>query len=75
MASILGIPHAGVHVDVLAGHTRTPTFLALNPNGKVPLPEIGDGRHLTESNAILNYLAAGTDLLPTEHFGRAKVLL
>lgn len=74
LASILGTEHEWVHVDVLAGHTRTPAFLALNPNGKVPLLELDDGRQLSESNAILNYLASHTDLLPTDDFDRAKVL-
>lgn len=74
LACILGIEHEWVHVDVFAGHTRTPAFLALNPNGKVPFVELDDGRQLSESNAILNYLASHTDLLPTDDFDRAKVL-
>jgi glutathione S-transferase len=74
LASHLEIPHDWVHVDILSGATRKPEFLARNPNGKIPVLEIDDGRTLAESNAILNYLAAGTRYLPEEGFARAKVL-
>ena len=74
LASILGIEHEWVHVDILGGETGTAEFLARNPNGKIPLLELADGRCLSESNAILNYLAAGSALLPDDTFQRAKVL-
>jgi glutathione S-transferase len=74
LASYLGLDHEWVHVDILAGETRTGAFLAKNPNGKIPLLELDDGRYLAESNAILNFLADGTRYLPTEPFARAKVL-
>ena len=67
-------PYEWVEVDSAHGGTRTPEFLALNPNGKVPVLEIGDGRVLPESNAILFYLAEGTAWLPQDHFARAQVL-
>ena len=51
-----------VELDIRTGVTRTPEFLALNPNGRVPLLELDDGTTLAESNAILFYLAAGTPL-------------
>jgi glutathione S-transferase len=70
----LGIEHDWVHVDILSGGTRTPEFLARNPNGKLPLLALGDGRHLAESNAILNYLADGTPLAPADRWQRAEVL-
>jgi glutathione S-transferase len=35
---------------------------------------LNDGSTLTESNAILNFLAAGTEFLPADHFLRAQVL-
>ncbi|MGK7872416.1 MAG: glutathione S-transferase family protein [Xenococcaceae cyanobacterium] len=74
LASLLDIDHEWVHVDILAGETQTNDFLLLNPNGKIPLLSLDDGRFLSESNAILNYLAAGSDLLPKDDFVRAKVL-
>ena len=50
--------------------TRTADFLAKNPNGKVPLLELEDGRLLAESNAMLLYLAEGTRLLPADRYER-----
>jgi glutathione S-transferase len=70
----LAIEHDWLHVDILSGGTRTPEFLARNPNGKLPLLALGDGRHLAESNAILNYLADGTPLAPSDRWQRAEVL-
>src|SRR5437667_3966905 len=39
----LKLPHDWVHVDILDKQTRTPAFLAKNPNGKIPLLEIEEG--------------------------------
>ena len=61
-------------VDVVKGETRTPDFLAMNPNGKVPLIVLENGETLAESNAILHYLAEGSRYLPTDALARAKVL-
>jgi glutathione S-transferase len=71
---LLGQDYRWVEVDSTAGETRTPAFLARNPNGKVPLLELDDGRTLAESNAILCYLADGSPLLPAERWQRAQVL-
>jgi glutathione S-transferase len=59
---------------LLDGLTRKPEFLAKNPNGRVPLLELDDGRYLAESNAILWYLSEGTPLLPADRWARAEVL-
>ena len=69
----LGIAFRHVEVNSLDGSTRKPDFLAKNPNGKVPLLETEDGRHLAESNAMLLYLAEGTRFLPRDRFERALV--
>jgi len=74
LAALLDIKHEWIHVDILAGATRSEEFLAMNPNGKIPLLELDDGRMLWESNAILNYLATDTVLLPQDRFLRAQVL-
>ncbi|HEX7054028.1 MAG TPA: glutathione S-transferase family protein [Burkholderiales bacterium] len=70
----LALPYRWVEVDSTQGETRTPAFLAKNPNGKVPTLELSDGTCLPESNAILNYLAHGTPLLPDGRLERARVL-
>lgn len=71
---LLGIEHEWVHVDIMQGESRTAEFLAMNPNGKVPVIRLPDGRYLFESNAILNYLAGGTKYLPADRYARAQVL-
>jgi glutathione S-transferase len=70
----LGRPYRWVETDSVNGATRTPEFLAKNPNGKVPLLELADGRLLPESDAILCYLAEGSAFLPSGAWQRAQVL-
>jgi len=70
----LGTRYDWVEVNSAEGQTRTPEFLALNPNGKVPLVQRSDGRVLVESNAILFWLAEGTPYLPTDGWQRAQAL-
>lgn len=67
LARHLSLPVEFVHVNLGKGEHKTPAFLAMNPNGKVPV--LVDGATtLWESNAILCYLAskAGSDLWPTD---------
>ncbi len=63
-----------VHMDILAGETQRLEFLKINPNGKIPVLELKSGQTLTESNAILNYLAHNSNFLPEDNFTRAHVL-
>lgn len=70
----LGIPYTLVEVDILRGETRTPQFLAMNPNGRVPLLEVAPKRYLPESNAILWYIGGGTPLVPEDPIERAEAL-
>lgn len=69
----LGRPFRHVEVNSVTGETRLPGFLARNPNGKVPLLELDDGRLLAESNAMLLYLGEGTRFLPADAYQRALV--
>jgi glutathione S-transferase len=62
--ALLNAPYRAIEVDILRGESRTPDFLAKNPSGQVPLLEVGEGRYLAESNAILWYVAGGTPLAP-----------
>jgi glutathione S-transferase len=70
----LRIPYRLVEVDILKGESRTPEFLAKNPNGQVPLLEVAPGRYLAESNAILWHLVSGTPLRPADRIDRARAL-
>jgi glutathione S-transferase len=56
-----------VRVDLSKGANRTPGYLAINPNGKVPALTDGEAK-LWEANAIMAYLAraAGSDLWPRD---------
>jgi glutathione S-transferase len=68
-----GLPFRWVEIDVIAGASRTAQFLALNPNGRVPLLQWPDGRLLAESNAMLLHLGEGSLWLPRDPYQRAKV--
>ncbi|HEX6011768.1 MAG TPA: glutathione S-transferase family protein [Geminicoccaceae bacterium] len=70
----LGLPFERIELDILKGETRTPEFLAKNPNGRIPALELEDGTVLAESDAILFYLAEGTPFLPEGRLERAQVL-
>ncbi|MFO1454653.1 MAG: glutathione S-transferase family protein [Steroidobacteraceae bacterium] len=70
----LGLPYAWSDLDIFHGASRTPEFLAKNPNGRIPTLELEDGTFLAESNAILWYLAEGTPFLPDGRLGRAQAL-
>lgn len=65
VAKYLNSPVDFVRVDLAKGEHKTPGYLAINPNGKVPALEIGDVK-LWEADAIMAYLArfAGSDLMP-----------
>ena len=67
------LPFRWVEVDILKGQSRTPEYLAMNPNGRVPLLQFPDGRYLAESNAMLLHLGEGSRWLPHDAFARAKV--
>ena len=68
-----GLPFRWIEVDVFQRETRTPEFLAKNPNGRVPLLELPDGRRLAESNAMLLHLGEDTAWIPRDPYLRAKV--
>lgn len=74
MLNLLGVEYHWVPVDILKGETQTAAFLEKNPNGKIPVLELEDGTCLWESNAILNFLADGSQYLPSEPRLRTQVL-
>ena len=74
LTSLLDIKHEWVEVDILASETQTDSFLKMNPNGKIPLLELDDGTYISESNAILNYLAFESTLGGSCRFTTSKIL-
>lgn len=74
MLHLLGQPYEWVAMDILKDETQSEAFLAKNPNGKIPVLELEDGTCLWESNAILNFLADGSEFLPSEPRLRTQVL-
>jgi glutathione S-transferase len=70
----LGIPYERVTVDIFDGGTLTDEFGRLNPARTTPVLETDDGHALVESNAILVYLAEGSELLPVDPIERAQAL-
>lgn len=76
VADYLGIEYTWKEVDLLEKETQTSEFLKLNPAGQVPVAQWSDGRVLTQSNAIMHYLAEGVghSLIPSTQFGKAEML-
>jgi glutathione S-transferase len=60
VAKYLGAPVEYVRIDLATGENRTPAFLAMNPNGKVPVLQDGETT-LWEANAIMCHLARVTE--------------
>jgi glutathione S-transferase len=69
----LKLPYVWAEIDTMKGGSRTADFLKLNPWGQVPTVEFDDGRTLAQSNAIMRYLARGSDLVPADAFAAAKM--
>jgi glutathione S-transferase len=62
-----------IQLDIMKGGSRTPQFLAMNPNGRIPLLEVPGRGYLPESHAIISFLAEGSHLIPTDAFERARM--
>jgi len=70
----LYIPFERIELNILQGETRTPDFLAKNPNGRIPVLEIQLNQFLCESNAIIFYLSQGTQFFPKDAWQQAQVM-
>ena len=70
----LALPYSWIAIDTLKRETRSAEFLKLNGAGQVPVVEFDDGRTLAQSNAIIRYLARGSDLIPADAFAAARKL-
>ena len=74
LLGLLRTPYRTREVALFQNESRSEAFLKLNPVGAVPVLELDDGRAIAESNAILMYLADGTQFLPGDRFTRAKAV-
>lgn len=74
LLAMQGIAYERIDVDIIKGESRNDEFMRRNPNGRVPTLDLGDGRYLWESNAILYFLAAGSRWLPDDRLQQAQVL-
>ncbi len=74
VARFLDLAHDWRDVDIMAGDTRADWFLDINPFGQIPAVSFADGRVLTQSNAIMLYLAEGSALIPADGFERARMM-
>lgn len=73
VTNMLDIEHQWINIDIMKKETFTDSFLKMNPNGKIPLLQLDDGRFLSESNAIINYLIAGSKLDVMDRYDSTKV--
>jgi glutathione S-transferase len=74
MLALLDIPYERVEIDVIDRSNRAEILGGKNPALRVPTLELDNGEHLAESNAILWYLADGTEYVPTGPLERARAL-
>jgi glutathione S-transferase len=74
LLSILQIPYTAVEVDIFNGGNKSAAYRKIHPLAKAPALRLEDGSILTESNAILTYLAGDTEYLPRDALLRARVL-
>jgi glutathione S-transferase len=72
-AKYLSIPYRLVELDITQGATRTPEFLAKNPNGRIPLLEVPGRGFLWESHAIISFLAEDSELMTADPWDRANL--
>jgi glutathione S-transferase len=70
----LGIAYERVELDVVDRSNRKEVIGDLNPALRVPTLVLDDSRPIAESDAIIFYLAEGTDYLPEDRYERAQVL-
>lgn len=74
-AALLGINLERRQYDIMKGETRTRAFLDhINPNGRIPVLQIGEDRFLPESNAACIWIATGSKLIPEDRFDHADML-
>ena len=73
VSDYLALPYEWIDIDTMMGGSRTLEFLKLNNAGQVPVIQLDNGRALAQSNAIIRYLAHGSDLIPRDLYLAAKM--
>ena len=74
ICALLAIKYEWIPINIQRGDTRNANFLELNPNGQIPVCITDEGAVLTESNAILYYLAQGSRYWPQDRLSQTRVL-
>jgi glutathione S-transferase len=74
LLALLNRDYERTTVDIFAGDTLTESYAALNPARETPVLVLDDGTVLTQSGAILWYLAEDTPFLPEDRLPRAQVV-
>jgi glutathione S-transferase len=69
----LEVPYELIELDITNGATRTPEFLAKNPNGRIPVLEVPGKGCLPESHAIMWFLGERSRLVPPDPFERSRM--
>ena len=72
--ALLGIEYERRELSVTDYSDRLEALGGLSPTLNLPTVVLEDGRPLAESNAILWYVADGTEYLPADAYQRARVL-
>ena len=75
-ADLLGVKYDWIELDIMAGESRTPEFLSINPAGQVPVLRVPGRGAIDQSNAIMMFIAEGedSDLIPNNRFKRAEMM-
>src|SRR4051794_35510666 len=73
LLSMQGVEYERVPIDIFGGDTLTCEYAMINPLRETPVLELEDDSRLAQSNAILWYLAEGTDWLPADALERGQV--
>ena len=74
LLALLGRPYERVVIDIFAGDTLTPEYGRINPVRETPVLELDTGETITQSNAILWYLAEETPFLPAPGLEQARTV-
>jgi len=74
MARLRNLPLDYTEIDILKGEAKAKEHRRRNLDGRVPVLELAEGDCIAESNAILCFLAEGSDFLPRDARQRADVM-